>query len=437
MRRPAIRRLTAAGAALAILASLGLGAGTAMADPVQTPSLTTLVGVGSDTLAPLFDQGTVDQPKGDAPGTLVHDYNATKPAYPVASWDAVNPVTGLFGQTIAAKAASSSDTSCDVYRPEDSSAGIAELNQYQLDQTMVGGQNVYCLDYARSARPPNTTTYADAFVTLARDAFAWSYPTVSGETNPQPKSLSRAQLIAIYICQDTNWDQVGGKDAPIGVVVPQSFADTRAMWLFQLGITAAAEPCWQNGTVTSGGVTYAINADTGLSTGNVLQFTSTQTIDNVKVPAADDIFPYSIGDWIAQGAKTDGVGGHATSIWGHGNLHLGETANVAGKPEVAVTKNSSGQPVINPDWDPQFLNILYAVTRNGCYDFADPDSTAVCLPSSTTPPHGMVYPTYEVKGLTALFGPKGWVCTSAAAKADILSYGFTRLPTCGVLTAGD
>jgi ABC-type phosphate transport system substrate-binding protein len=426
----AIRKFAVAGAVAATLVGMGFGAGTAMADPSSPPSLTTLVGVGSDTVTPLFDNGI---PGGDS-GSFVHDYNATKPTYPIASWDAVNPSTGVADQTITAKALNSSDKSCQLERPDGSSAGIAALNDDQTDTNKVSGQSkIYCIDYARSSRAPNTTTFEDAFIALARDGIAWSFPKVSGETNPQPKSLTKAQLVSIYTCKDRNWDEVGGKDAPIGAVIPQSGSGTRSSWLTELGIpTTTVEPCWENGTVTVNGVATVIEENTGLSAGNVAAFTKTQTIDGVSVPPADVLFPYSIGDWIAQGPKTNGVGGHATSVWGHGNLNLGETDGV-----VAVSTNSAKQPVINPAWSSSFLRILYGVVRNGCFVSSKPTSTAVCLPTTTPPTGGTAYPVYEVTGLKAFFGTTGWVCKNATAKADIVSYGFTTIANCGALTAGD
>jgi ABC-type phosphate transport system substrate-binding protein len=429
-----LTKLFAVAATMATAVALVAGtASTASADPLKTPSLTTLAGVGSDTVTPLFDNGTKSQPVGDAPGTLVHDYNATKPGYPVASWDAVNPVTGIADQTITTKALNSSDKSCQLTRPDGSSAGIKALNADQTDKNKVGGQTIYCLDYARSSRPPNTTTFEDAFVALMRDAIAWSSPKVKGEANPQPASMDKAQLVGIYTCKYTNWKQVGGKNAPIGVVIPQTGSGTRATWLLQLGITATDEPCWQNGTIKIKGVTYVIEENTGLSTGNVAQFTKTQKFpDGKTIPAADDIYPYSIGDWIAQDPASKGVGGHATSVWGHGNIQLGKTLG-----QVATAKNSKGQTVINPRWDSQFVRILYGVVRNGCYNPAKPNSTAVCMPTTTPPAGAKAYPTYEVKGLAAFFGKSGWVCTNKTAASDIVSYGFGKLPNCGALTAGD
>ena len=434
-----MRKLSKLLAATTTMVAAGaLVAGTvtaASADPIKTPSLTTLVGVGSDTITPLFDNGV----PGNQKGTLVHDYNATKPGNPVASWDAINPATGAAGQTIITKALNSKDTSCAMARPDGSSAGIKQLDLGQTDTNKVGGQTIYCIDYARSSRGPKTTSFEDAFAALMKDAITWSFPKVKGEKNPQPKTLSLTQLVGIYTCKLTNWDQVGGSKAPIGVVIPQSGSGTRSSWMTMLGIpsTVTDEPCWQNGTVNIKGVATVIEENTGVSAGNVAQFTKTQKFpDGKTIPAADDIFPYSIGDWIAQLPASKGVGGHANSIWAHGNLHLAQIAN--GKiAEAPTAKNAKGQVVINPRWNTNFDRTLYGVTLNGCFVATNPTSTAVCFPRSTPPKGGTAYPAYQVKGLPAFLGPTGWICTNKVALADIMSYGFGRITGCGSLKAGD
>jgi hypothetical protein len=445
--RVALKIAAVAGAAATALA-VGLGP-AAVADPVSStaPSLTTLIGVGSDTITPLFDNGTGTKSpacKGGAKGSFVHDYDTSSPVptYPIESWDAVNPCTGVADQTITTKAKSKSDTSCQLERPDGSSAGIAALNDDQTDENKASGnQIVYCIDYARSSRAPNTTTFEDAFSALAQDGLSWTYPTVKGKTNPQPAGLTQTQLEAIYTCADTNWDEVGGTNAPIGVVVPQVGSGTRSSWLGDLGITAASEPCWQNGTVG----TNVIEENTGLSPGNVAQFTKTQkfgTTCKKGCAPQDDIFPYSIGDWIAQSPATGTppVGGHATAVWGHGNLTISKIENAAGTKLLApTTTNSAKQTIINPAWNPAFLRILYVVVRNGCFVASKPTSTKVCLPSLTPPTGGTAYPKYEVTGLAKFLT---WTCTNTTAEDDIVSYGFTKLSkstsqTCGQLTAGD
>jgi ABC-type phosphate transport system substrate-binding protein len=435
--------LKIAAVASAAATALALAVPAAQADPKATPALTNLTAVGSDTITPLFDEGgiNVNDPGGctaTAPdaGTLAADFDTNEaPAHPVESWDAVNPCTGTADETITTKAKNSSDTSCQLERPDGSSAGIAALNENQTDTNESGGETVYCIDFARSSRAPNTTSTDDAFYPIAQDAITWSSPKVSGETNPEPASLTLTQLQDIYTCVDTTWNEVGGSsDAPIGAVLPQSGSGTRSSFLGDLGITATSEPCWQNGTVTVDGVSDVIEENTGLSPGNVAQFTTTQDFGTTCADGcapADDIFPYSIGDNIAQGTKTDGVGGHANAIWGHGNLVLKKING-----DTAITKNSSGQPVINPSWDVTFDRLLYLVTRNGC--FVSGDFSDVCLPSTTGGFPGPA-PSYEVNGIEKFFK---WVCSNSTAKADIVSYGFTKLSsktlaTCGELTAGD
>jgi ABC-type phosphate transport system substrate-binding protein len=436
----AIHKIVVLGAAL--VAFGGIGVGTALADPYPPlsgpPATTSIVGVGSDTVTPLFsgnelytdNSGTCTTDGGQTSGDLTQDYDATNPANLLYSWDAVNPCTGASGDQIVTKSGCAS-----IARPDGSSAGITQLNVDTTDGT-INGDTVYCIDYARSSRAPNATTFDDAFSKLATDSLAWSYPVISGETNPQPTSLTHAELVDIYNCTDTNWDQITGdtNNAPIVAVVPQSGSGTRATWLTDLGLTAFGS-CVVNGVAANGDV---IEENTGLSAGNVDQFTA--------AGAQDAIFPYSIGDWIAQSAAVTGdgssapgnatVGGHATSIWGHGNLALGETVNTLGEVEAAVTTNSDKQPVINPAWSSQFDRTLYAVVRNG---FTDPtSSTDASWPVSTA---------YDSAPLKAIFGPwstttntGGWACNPTGTDAsDIVSYGFGLESTanCGSLTAGD
>jgi ABC-type phosphate transport system substrate-binding protein len=445
----AIHKIAVVGATLATVVGVGLGtASTALADPASTPSLTTLVGVGSDTITPLF----AGSPTENSTGSLVTDYNATSPTYGIASWDAVDPSTGAANGSITAKASGSTDTSCKITRPDGSSAGIAELNVANLNDSTEADINgteeeAPCVDYARSSRPANSTTFDDTFVAQAKDAIAWGYPSLSGETNPQPASLTQAELVDIYTCVDYNWSQVGGTSAPIVAVIPQAGSGTRATFLGDLGITASSEPCWVNGVdpLNSANV---IEENTGLSAGNQDMFDTSadsftayngaNATDPTTANSEDVIYPYSIGDWIAQGSAVTGtgthgtagaatVGGHASSIWGHGDITLADTVNPAtGDAEAPTSTNVDHQPVINPSFSSQFQRTLYVVVRNG---FSDPTSSS-----------NASWPTlaWESAGLQAAFGPTGFTCKNATAQSDEVSYGFGLLgANCGALTAGD
>jgi ABC-type phosphate transport system substrate-binding protein len=401
MRR--IRNTAIMGAVTAV-ALLGLGTGTALADPPSgtTPAATDIVGVGSDTVTPLFS----GSPTENTVGSLVTDYNATNPASKLWSWDAVNPSTGTPGDSIVTKSGCAS-----IARPNGSGAGITALEQNATD-----GNGDFCVDFARSSRAKASTDPTSiAFVAEAGDAIAWSSPEGTGVTSPVPSTLTVAQLKAIYLCQDTNWNQVGGSNAPIVPVLPQSGSGTLATFLLALG--GGTTPLVPGSCVVNANGKTAIEENTGLSAGNVAQF------DPDGVPAVDDLYPYSIGDFIAQGTAANGVGGHASPIWGHGVLAVhAATTTTGGVVEQPTTTNASGQTIINRSYPSELQRTLYNVVRNG---------------GSATAPAFPTTPSYEATALPALFGPSGWVCTNATAQADILSYGFFNLGRgCGVLTVG-
>lgn len=390
------------------VALVGIGTGTALADPPSgtVPALTDIVGVGSDTVTPLF----AGSPSENAAGSLVTDYNSTSPANKLWSWDAVNPSTGAIGDTIVTKGSSASDTTCSTARPDGSGAGIAELEKNAKD----GGD--FCVDFARSSRAPaSTDPNTIAFAAMARDGITYSSPEASGVTSPVPENLTWQDLAEIYSCNSsaTNWSDFGGGNAPIVPVLPQNGSGTRATFLLALG--GGTTPLTPGSCVVDG-TSAGIEENTGLSSPNEAQF------DPSGTPAVDDVFPYSIGDYIAQDPASNGVGGHASSIWGHGVLSLHAMNDDSGTSQSPTTTNASGQTVLNTAFPSEMLRILYNVVRNG-----NPGGT----PSFPTTP------AYEATALPALFGPSGWICTNATAKADITSYGFTNLGRgCGALTAG-
>jgi ABC-type phosphate transport system substrate-binding protein len=402
----------AAVAGAAVVALAGLGAGAAAADPYQPPAPTDIVGVGADTAGPLFDGGVSVK---DA-GTFVTDYNATNPASKLWSWEAVGStnITPKPGCTA-------------ILRPKTSDNGIDELN--------VGAKfpnRDYCIDFVTSSRGPKAvvggTQGPDAFAVLAGDAITWSSPAPkSGQTSPVPANLTVADLTKIYTCQANgtsyNWDDFGGKDATIVPVLPQIGSGTRDTFLAALadGINAPLYPgpCVVNGTTASA---LPIAANTGVSTsayGNTTQF------DPKGVPAVDDIFPYDIGDYIAQGSGEGSysgraIGAHTTPDFAHGVLVLHDSDATA----PTATDNTapySKATVISPSFTFALRTLLYTVVRNGG------TATAPAFPTS---------PAYEAN-LSKIFGHAGWVCTSAEANKDIVSYGFLlEGRNCGELSAG-
>jgi ABC-type phosphate transport system substrate-binding protein len=398
-----IRKTAIVGAALVALAVAG--SGSALADPYAAPAGTDIVGVSSGALTPLFDGGV----STTHPGTFVTDYNNTAPVHKLWSWDATGSAT------ITPK------PGClPVTRPNGSSAGIAALNADTTD-----GRGDYCIDFAQSSAPEAPAGNGlDLFASFARDAITWSSPAGSG--SPVPSGLSTAQLAAIYSCTDTNWDQVGGLNAPIVPVLPQSGTDTRSTFLAGIG-GGASNPLTPGSCVING--TYhglPIKENTGTSTSS---FANGALFGQAS--AVDDIFPYSIGNYIAQGSNEgsyDGraIGGDATADYGRGplNLHVfTDGCDCIAPPTVILNTNGySNGTAINPSFPSELQSTLYNVVRNGG------TASAPVFPSS---------PAYESTALPAIFGPSGWICTATTAKQDIASHGFQLLgDSCGALSTG-
>lgn len=387
----AIRKIVTIAAAVATVSTVGVG--SALADPSSTPPLNAIVGVGSDTLTPVFHQ-------------LTADYNATHKVV-LGSWDAVDPTTGQAGGTIVTKASSSTDMTCSMTRPNGSSAGITALENSLTD----GGKP--CVNFARSSRAPATTDPTTiAFVRLARDAITWTAPKgITGTPSPVPTTLTPLQLANIYACNAgfTNWSNVGGKNAPIVPVLPQSGSGTRSTFLLALGaalglgtgVPLTPGPCVVNGTDSSGN---PVEENTGVTIGNTDEF-GTPT-----APKVDAVFPYSIGAYIAQADK-----GHATSIWAPGDLIMHK---IDGK---SPTANTGTLTQINPSFPIAMFRILYSVVANA--------GTAAAPAIPTTP--------QNLKSVFAASSAGGWLCQKTA-QADMVSYGFLKLGTgttgCGSVT---
>jgi ABC-type phosphate transport system substrate-binding protein len=395
---------------LAIVASAAtltaLAAGPALADPQPAgtvPALTDIVGAGSDTI-----QGVLDQ--------LSIDYNKTNPANKLYSWDATNPSTGATGDTITEKASGSSDTICKTARPNGSGAGITAIG---VTNTQDAGHP--CVDYARSSRGPQGSDPAGLeWVALGEDAVTWSSPGLgSGSSNPEPATLTEAQLVGIYTCQFTNWSQVGGANAPIVPVLPQTNSGTRAFFLSAINAGGAAitpGSCVVNGSITAAGNpnsplpieensgVSSTDANGNLTTGNSTEFGTTAS------PNRNVIFPYSIADNIAQTPAPAG-GGHATSSWAPGPMGLGSitdpSTGTAQAPIVTGTPNT-----INSNFPSDFQRTVWDVVR---YTPANADG----IPTNLEP----------------IFGGSGWICSSATGQADLASYGFLSLgSSCGTFT---
>jgi ABC-type phosphate transport system substrate-binding protein len=375
---------------------IGVGIGPALADPPSgvVPKLADVVGVGSDTTTPLMD-------------AVSTHYNSFSPANKLYSWDATNPSTGATGDPIVTKASSSTDTTCQINRPNGSGAGINALATTKTD----GGSP--CVDYARASRGHQTGDPAGLlWVAFGKDAVSWTTPS-GGAT--KPASLTQAQLKAIYSCTTTNWSQVGGGSGTIVPVLPQTASGTRAFFLSAIGVTTPGS-CVVNGSINIPNDSHnpvPLEENTGVSpssaggacssanwsqclTGNAYEFANNRNA----------VYPYSVGDWIAQQPAPAGGGHGNTATFDPGVLQ--QPKQISGVSPIVT--HSGSIDTINTSFSATFTRVVWNVMKNAG------TTTSPAIPSNLVPIFG-----------TAAKAPHG-LCSDTA---DIQSYGFETISGCG------
>jgi ABC-type phosphate transport system substrate-binding protein len=395
-------------AGCAVLVLVAVSAGPALADPPSgvTPRSSDVVGVGSDTIQYLLDQ-------------FSYDYNKAHPGASslLYSWDDTNPVTGKAGDMIETKAGCAA-----IARPDGSSAGISAL---AANVTGPSGPGDYCIDYAGSSRPPSASDPACAqgglcFVALAGDAVTWASRDAASGGTDAPASLTPAQLKNIYLCKITNWDKVGGQNAPIEAFLPQASSGTRTSWLTALG----------------GGVTPITPGACVSDAANTLQ--DNQGINPV-LDSPEAIVPYSVADYIAQAyhgapcANSSCTGSPACTPAAGEDLFGCDQHGVLGINEVGGSKpmlpwpppgSPCAQCKINSRFKALFQRTVYVVVRYA----STPDDIPAYLE-----------PFFAAKTANT----PGWACSSPQAQKDITRYGFLPLsglpafpPRGGLLASG-
>jgi ABC-type phosphate transport system substrate-binding protein len=346
------------------------------------------VGEGAQT-----QQSLVDQFSGDYNATLTS--NSDTHLY---NWDAVDPDNGQTDASTPPSTIIPKQGCSSIDRPDGSSQGITALAASQV----VNGVN--CLNFANSSRPrgsgdPIFGKGGVAFVALAGDAVSWSHES----TTDAPKSLTVSQLNAIYSCTDTNWDQVGGKNAPIKAFEPQPGSGTLSFFLAAIGVTTPGS-CVSNDN-------NLLEENEGV---------------NPVLQSPEAIFFYSAGDWIAQkyhSAKCTNSGCTATPPCSPATGKNEFGCNLTGKmvegeiDGVAPITGTGSSAKINTAFDSSFDRTLYTVVPY------DPNTTDFIPGSESGAPGGV--------DLEKIVGASGWACTSATAKTDIKNYGFQSIPTCG------
>ena len=287
----------------------------------------------------------------------------------VFGFDPTNPVTGATGDPITTK-----EGCPEITRPGGSSAGISALTENTKDPT---DANAYCIDFASSlrGREPGDPPYGPGgvvFVTLARYGVTWATrDAASGGTNA-PANLSTAQLRNIYLCKITNWDEVGGANAPIHAFLPQISSETGSFFLTALGGTTPLNP---------GGCVSDV--------GNTLQ-------ENEGVnPVLDDpdaIVPFSVSQYLAEAAYSAPcinsdcspamTNGQVCAPSGtqnlftcdeHGVLRLNKINGTAPYLPLSWPCPGCHSPTLNPHFTANFLGTLYYVGR---YDSSTTDHIA-------------------------------------------------------------
>ena len=105
------------------------------------------------------------------------------------------------------------------------------------DQTAPRPATVPYVNFARSSSGPSTSGCTDSglvlrFVAFAKDAIApVNWRTTAGSPAAGVVNLTQAQLNDIFVdCTITNWNQVGGANAPIEVWSIQPGSGTRSSW---------------------------------------------------------------------------------------------------------------------------------------------------------------------------------------------------------------
>ena len=384
--------LIAAGAMLA--AGSALAAGPAMADPIAnhggkavSPKPYDIVGVGSDTDETLFDQLTVDYNASHKIHNATHPY--------IYSWDATPPSTPLnLTSKIVAKSGCAK-----VARPDGSGAGIA---QFEAPGYKTHGH--LCIGFARSASYRASSDHynygpgGDLYVAIAEDAETY---TVTAGGNA-PTNLTLADLVGIYNCTYTNWDQVGGKNAPIEALLPPSSAGVTKFWLTALGLQTAAACINKNDTLV-------VQQNEGIDT----KIFGTKGHPNPNV-----IVPYSVGKYIAQRYHSAAIGKTPNAKQNrfgrdeHGDLVLGSVSGFA--PTVGTgtaTKININIRKAGNFIRPLFDVVWYAVhSKNGDH-----------IPSNLEPFFA------AARGVKI----KGWFCANPEAQHAIESYGFLTSRECG------
>jgi phosphate transport system substrate-binding protein len=376
-----LNKLLAGGAVLAAVTALS--AGPALADPPHgvTPAPGSVVSTGAGTTQYLSDALSATWDSKFPHKTQIY------------SWDALNP-EGL-DNNIAFK------SGCTKFlRPNGSSPAVAALSAGAGGTT----KGHPCMDFARSSRAPKSTDPTNlTFIGQALDNV--TYASLAKGSNA-PHNLTISQLNKIYTCAVTNWDQVGGKNAPIKPLLAQAGAGTVSFFLAAIGVNTPGPCVTEPGTLEEN-----------------------EGVNPIFKNNKDAIIPFSAGDWVAQAYHSAKclntsctlTGGVTCKPKGTQNKYGCDLNGVLGLNDINGTsaiKGTGSKTVLNPPasaakggFNNLFVRSLYDVVRG----------------TKSVP-----------KYLVPFLGPKGWYCANPTLIKD---YGFEPatvrgFSACGSITAG-
>lgn len=272
MSSRSLKRVLAGGAVLAVSAVLG----ACDYGPDSDQDVVTIV--GSDTT-----QDVMNAVAGDYVDNLEYNNN---PDTPEDDRDILRNVLSVQGTPLNAPA----DEHCAsiTYHTPPAAGEVASPNgsgagRNALAASVNAGDG--CIDIARSSAGPRAIGQDLAsfeYYAFGLDAVGWSTASTLA-----PANLTKAQLISIYNCTVTNWNQVGGSAGPIQRYWPQAGSGTRAF--AQSDLLNGFDPT----TVSSAGCPAVILA----------QENSGELIDTNNHEQTA-LAPYSGGNWVAQSRGT-------------------------------------------------------------------------------------------------------------------------------------
>lgn len=307
-------RLVALVGAAGLAAGLALaGATPASADPDNAHPGTPPAGlsaaqiyaaVGADAFAELTNNVT-----------SAYDAQSPAPQHTLASYDAINPVTGAAGEQITTK------PGCTIVRPNGANAGINAMLLNQRSNADQGGDGTsYCIDFVRSSRAKGTAAGEANLTFYAQSRDAVSY-AVLGNAYAPTTPLTTAQLKDIFECTTQDWSEVGGQPGAIHVYLPPDSAATLTFFLQAIGtnLTNVKAGCTGLPTVFAG------QQNDGTSLGGDPQ----------------GILPYAVTKWAAQINEPAGIKDL------RGGVHVG-TVNTTTAPTTTSTFGGQTYAVLNP-----------------------------------------------------------------------------------------